>query len=61
MTKSRVCTFLCQRMDIPAYPWLGDVGPTSRKKFFADPYVVLITPGDLVQDALSMDALRLLH
>jgi len=38
----------CERMDIPVYPWHGDVGPTSRRKFFADPRgVVLITPESL--------------
>jgi len=38
----------CDRMDIPVYPWHGDVGQTSRKKFFADPRgVVLITPESL--------------
>ncbi len=38
----------CQRMDIPVYPWHGDVGPTLRKRFFAEPRgVVLITPESL--------------
>lgn len=38
----------CERMDIPVYPWHGDVGPSSRKRFFADPRgVVLITPESL--------------
>ena len=38
----------CERMDIPVYPWHGDVGQTSRKRFFADPRgVVLITPESL--------------
>ena len=38
----------CERMDIPVYPWHGDVGPTLRKRFFADPRgVVLITPESL--------------
>lgn len=38
----------CERMDIPVYPWHGDVGQTPRKRFFADPRgVVLITPESL--------------
>jgi ATP-dependent helicase Lhr and Lhr-like helicase len=38
----------CEGMDIPVYPWHGDVGPTSRKRFFANPRgVVLITPESL--------------
>ena len=38
----------CERMDIPVYPWHGDVGPTLRKRFFADSRgVVLITPESL--------------
>ena len=38
----------CERMDIPVYPWHGDVGQTSRKRFFADPRgVVMITPESL--------------
>ena len=38
----------CERMDIPVYPWHGDVGPSLRKRFFADPRgVVLITPESL--------------
>ncbi len=38
----------CERMDIPVYPWHGDVGQTSRKRFFAEPRgVVLITPESL--------------
>lgn len=38
----------CERMDIPVYPWHGDVGQTSRKQFFADPRgVVMITPESL--------------
>lgn len=39
---------LCDRMDIAAYPWHGDVGQSSRKRFFADPRgVVMITPESL--------------
>lgn len=39
---------LCERMDIPVYPWHGDVGQSSRKRFFADPRgVVMITPESL--------------
>lgn len=38
----------CERMDIPVYPWHGDVGESPRKRFFADPRgVVLITPESL--------------
>lgn len=38
----------CSRMDIPVYPWHGDVGPSLRKRFFAEPRgVVLITPESL--------------
>ena len=38
----------CERMDIPVYPWHGDVGQASRKRFFADPRgVVMITPESL--------------
>ena len=38
----------CERMDIPAYPWHGDVAQSMRKRFFADPRgVVLITPESL--------------
>ena len=29
----------CERMDIPAYPWHGDVAQSMRKRFFADPRV----------------------
>ena len=38
----------CERMDIPVYPWHGDVNQSVRKRFFADPRgVVLITPESL--------------
>lgn len=38
----------CESMDIPVYPWHGDVGQSSRKRFFARPGgVVLITPESL--------------
>ena len=38
----------CERMDIPVYPWHGDVAQSVRKRFFADPRgVVLITPESL--------------
>ena len=38
----------CESMDIPVYPWHGDVGQSSRKRFFANPRgVVLITPESL--------------
>lgn len=39
---------LCERLEIPVYPWHGDIGQTSRKRFFADPRgAVLITPESL--------------
>ena len=39
---------ICERLEIPVYPWHGDVGQTPRKRFFADPRgVVLITPESL--------------
>lgn len=39
---------VCEPMDIPVYPWHGDVGQSSRKRFFADPRgVMLITPESL--------------
>jgi ATP-dependent helicase Lhr and Lhr-like helicase len=38
----------CESMDIPVYPWHGDIGQNSRKRFFANPRgVVLITPESL--------------
>lgn len=38
----------CEGMDIPVYPWHGDVGQTRRKPFFTNPCgVVLITPESL--------------
>ena len=38
----------CERMDIPVYPWHGDVGLAVRKRFFSEPRgVVLITPESL--------------
>ncbi len=39
---------LCERLEIPVYPWHGDIGQTPRKRFFKDPRgVVLITPESL--------------
>lgn len=39
---------LCARMDIPVYPWHGDIGETSRKRFVAAPRgLMLITPESL--------------
>lgn len=39
---------LCQRLEIPVYPWHGDIGETSRKRFIASPRgLVLITPESL--------------
>ena len=41
-------SLLCEQMDIPVYPWHGDIGETSRKRFLATPRgVVLITPESL--------------
>lgn len=38
----------CEPMDIPVYRWHGDVGQSSRKRFFSDPRgVVMITPESL--------------
>lgn len=38
----------CADMEIPIYPWHGDVGQTSRQRFFKAPSgVVLITPESL--------------
>lgn len=38
----------CERMDIPVYPWHGDVSQSVRKRFFVDSRgVVLITPESL--------------
>lgn len=38
----------CQDLDIPVYPWHGDVGQSSRKRFLASPRgIVLITPESL--------------
>ena len=39
---------LCEAMEIPVYPWHGDIGETSRKRFIAAPRgLVLITPESL--------------
>ena len=41
-------SLICEQMDIPVYPWHGDIGETSRKRFLAEPRgVVLITPESL--------------
>ena len=38
----------CERMEIPVYPWHGDIGVTPRKRFMEDPNgIVLITPESL--------------
>jgi ATP-dependent Lhr-like helicase len=39
---------LCEDLDIPVWPWHGDIGSTSKTKFFKNPHgVVLITPESL--------------
>ncbi len=39
---------LCERLEIPVYPWHGDIGEAPRKRFVAAPRgVVLITPESL--------------
>lgn len=39
---------LCQSLEFPVYPWHGDIGETSRKRFIAVPRgLVLITPESL--------------
>lgn len=41
-------SLICERLDIPVYPWHGDIGETPRKRFLAMPRgVVLITPESL--------------
>jgi ATP-dependent Lhr-like helicase len=41
-------SLICERMEIPVYPWHGDIGETSRKRFLAVPRgLVLITPESL--------------
>lgn len=39
---------LCERMDIPVFPWHGDIGEAPRRRFLGDPRgLVLITPESL--------------
>ncbi len=39
---------ICERMEIPVFPWHGDIGETVRRRFLADPHgLVLITPESL--------------
>jgi len=39
---------MCERMNIPVFPWHGDIGQTGRKRFLAAPKgLVLITPESL--------------
>ncbi len=39
---------LCENLDIPVWPWHGDVGATSKRKFIQNPRgVLLITPESL--------------
>ena len=43
----RLC-HICERLEIPVYPWHGDIGDGPRKRFVAAPRgVVLITPESL--------------
>jgi len=39
---------LCEGLHIPVWPWHGDIGASSKQRFFKSPYgVVLITPESL--------------
>jgi ATP-dependent Lhr-like helicase len=39
---------LCENLDVPVWPWHGDITPTSKRKFMQDPSgVLLITPESL--------------
>lgn len=39
---------LCENLDIPVWPWHGDIGATSKQRFFKKPLgVLLITPESL--------------
>lgn len=39
---------ICERLEIPVYPWHGDIGDAPRKRFMAAPRgIVLITPESL--------------
>jgi ATP-dependent Lhr-like helicase len=41
-------SLLCERLDIPVYPWHGDTGEAPRKRFGTTPRgIVLITPESL--------------
>ena len=41
-------SLICERLDIPVFPWHGDIGEAPRKRFVAAPRgVVLITPESL--------------
>ena len=41
-------SLICERLEIPVYPWHGDTGAAPRKRFVAAPRgVVLITPESL--------------
>jgi ATP-dependent Lhr-like helicase len=38
----------CERLTVPVFPWHGDIGQASRKRFLDDPYgLILITPESL--------------
>ena len=41
-------SLICERLELPVYPWHGDIGEAPRKRFVAAPRgVVLITPESL--------------
>jgi len=41
-------SLICERLEIPVYPWHGDIGNAPRKRFAAAPLgVLLITPESL--------------
>ncbi|WP_251271707.1 DEAD/DEAH box helicase, partial [Enterobacter hormaechei] len=33
---------LCENLDIPVWPWHGDIGATSKQRFFKKPLGVLL-------------------
>jgi ATP-dependent Lhr-like helicase len=41
-------SLICARLEIPVFPWHGDIGQTLRRRFMADPHgLLLITPESL--------------
>ena len=39
---------LCENLDVPVWPWHGDIGASSKRRFLPDPWgVLLITPESL--------------